>query len=187
MQASARHTLIALSVYFAFLLISGAIGSISSPIASNGDVGLIQFILFCGITGIVEEAVFTGAIYRLLGASTSSMYVVAALFALAHLSFSYGVVLGVLKVVQAFAFSLAMLGALKLTGRIAVPMIAHALFDLAYFLNAWQETHSLPPYPPELAPDANIAVLVITTLSLGLIAAIILSRMHQSKQSFLHG
>lgn len=182
-KASTKHTLIALAIYFSFLLASSAIDSISAPITSSEDVGPLQFVLFCVITAVVEEAVFTGAIYGLLG---RSVYVAALLFALAHLSFAYGIVLGLLKVMQAFAFSLAMIGIFELTGKIAVPMVAHALFDFAYFFKAWQKTHSLPPYSPELSLDTNIVVLLITTLSLGLIAAIILSRMHRSRQSFLH-
>lgn len=184
---------IAIGVYVVFLVVLGVLPSgMSAPIAG--------YVLFCILTGFIEEGVFCGLIFRLLSKgdaggdkgvrdgessgllspvdetspmASRALIVTAVLFGLAHLTFADGIGLGVLKALQAFFFSLCMVGIYMRTRKLWVPMLAHAAFDLLYFAAPYAATGSLPPYAPAHSLDANLVILAATTLFFAIFAIII--------------
>ncbi len=160
---------IAVGIYVAFLLVMGLV-----PDGQSASVA--GFILFCVATGVIEEGVFCGGIFNLLLTKTlywQAALVTALLFGVAHLSLAEGIGLGLLKAVQAGAFSLCMIGLYQRTKKLWVPMTAHAAFDLFYFAAPYAATEMLPPYPPAHALDANLVILIVTTLFFAICAIII--------------
>ncbi len=164
----------AIAVYLVFIAASGML-------PSGLHAGAIGFAAFCISTGIAEEAVFCGVIYKLLAkaGATNRMHsplraaaLTATLFGLAHLSFALGPAIAALKVLQAALFSFCMLSLYRLAKNLWVPMLAHAAFDAWYFLAPWRATGALPAYPAAVSPDANMALLAGTTLFFAIVALI---------------
>lgn len=84
----------------------------------------------CLVTGMVEEALFTGVVFGLLRryfrGTWKAPVVTALLFALCHLAMPW-------KLPIAFVFSLCMIALYRHTATLAWPICAHTAFDLLWF------------------------------------------------------
>lgn len=160
----------------------GPLSSFASPMASPGGVAL--FLLLCLVTGVFEEALFRGIVFKGFAAALKNeerprpvlvaAVVQAVVFGLLHVTtstslesatFTVAVAQTLVKPVQAALFGFVMAGVLARTGNLWLLVGTHAAFNALSEAPLFALTGALPATYATGQPD-DLAVLLATTVLL---------------------
>ena len=158
-------------------------------VALDGAGGVVVFIAYCLLTGVFEETLFRGVLYRdfrlaenrpAFGMKRRAIVAQAAIFALLHitgfpetsaLGFAGQIALLVLRVVAAFFFGLLMARLVDETGGIVVSTAVHALYDLVLFTPLFANGGFVRANPlAGGAPDLVSAIVQVAVLAVVVVA-----------------